>query len=186
MEVLFRYTLTTLISAVALFQFAQVITRYVLGIPVMGLEEVALYPVMWLYMLGAVNAARDNTQIKANVLDIFLHTERARHILQTIAEAFSLVISSWLTWWAWDYFKYANRVQKETPTLYLPTFYYECALFICLVCVTLYIAYHLIQNIIMLKNGTYGDQIPVDDDLPMTTEPEIAFEDDLKKDEANG
>ncbi len=186
MEAFFRYTLTALISAVALFQFAQVITRYVLGIPVMGMEEVAIYPVMWLYMIGAVNAARDNTQIKANVLDIFLHTERARHILQMIAEVLSLAISSWLTWWAWDYFKYANRVQKETPTLYLPTFYYECALFISMVLITAYIAYHLVMNIIMLRNGTYGDQVPTDDDLPMTNEAETLFEEDLEKEKSNG
>lgn len=57
--------LTVLICVVALGQFVQVITRYVLEIPVMGLEESLLYPTMWLYMLGAVNASRENTHIRA-------------------------------------------------------------------------------------------------------------------------
>ena len=69
-------TLTFLICVVALGQFVQVITRYVLEIPVMGLEESLLYPTMWLYMLGAVNASRENTHIRANVLEIFLSTKR--------------------------------------------------------------------------------------------------------------
>ncbi|WP_372830749.1 TRAP transporter small permease subunit, partial [Pontibacterium sp.] len=64
--------LTGLICLVAIGQFVQVITRYVLEIPVMGLEESLLYPTMWLYLLGAVNASRENTHIRANVLEIFL------------------------------------------------------------------------------------------------------------------
>lgn len=61
-----KYLLTGLIGIVALGQFVQVITRYVLQIPVMGLEETMLYPTLWLYMLGAVNASRENTHIPAN------------------------------------------------------------------------------------------------------------------------
>jgi len=67
--------LTTLICVVAGGQFVQVITRYVLQVPVMGLEETMLYPTLWLYILGAVNASRENTHIRANVLEIFLTTE---------------------------------------------------------------------------------------------------------------
>lgn len=176
MERIFRYSLTALISAVALAQFIQVITRYIFEVPVMGLEEAALYPALWLYMLGAVNAAREDNQIKANVLEIFLHTQRARHILQVIAECLSLIIASWLTWWAWDYFKYAKRVYKETPTLYWPTFFYECSLFLALGAITLFVLYHLIRNIRSLFDGTYGDQQPGDDDLPATTEAAILLE----------
>ena len=61
---------------VALGQFVQVVTRYVLQVPVMGLEETMLYPTLWLYILGAVNASRENTYIHANVLEIFIKTER--------------------------------------------------------------------------------------------------------------
>ena len=117
MERLFRYVLTFLIGTVAAFQFVQVITRYILEIPVMGLEEMAIYPTLWLYVLGSVNASREDTQIRANVLEIFLKTERAKRILVIISEVVSLVISAWLTWWAWDYFRYALRVWKESPTL---------------------------------------------------------------------
>ena len=47
----------------------------------MGLEESLLYPTLWLYMLGAVNASRENTHIRANVLEIFLSTERQHQVL---------------------------------------------------------------------------------------------------------
>lgn len=170
MERLFRYTLAILISTVAGLQFVQVITRYVFETPIMGLEEVAVIPTLWLYILGAVNASREDTQIRANVLEIFLDTERARHILLVISEFLSLIVSAWLTWWAWDYFKYAMRVGKETPTLYLPTIIYESALFIGLLLMSCYVAWHLYKHIrFLIKGGPEADK-PIDHEHPHTSE----------------
>ncbi|MEI8634013.1 hypothetical protein P4S72_21855 [Vibrio sp. PP-XX7] len=38
----------------------------------LGLEEFSIIPTLWLYMLGAVNASRKSTQIRANVLKFLL------------------------------------------------------------------------------------------------------------------
>lgn len=143
----FSVLLTVLICLVALGQFVQVITRYVLEIPVMGLEESLLYPTLWLYMLGAVNASRENTHIRANVLEIFLSTERQHQVLAIIGEVISLAVGLWLTSWAWDFWKYSQRVWRESPTLYLPTFYVDAALFIGMVLMMVFTAWHLILHI---------------------------------------
>lgn len=155
MEQKFRYLLTFLIASVALMQFVQVVTRYVFEVPIMGLEESMVIPTLWLYMLGAVNASREDTQIRANVLEIFIKTERGHQILAFISETISLVISSWLTYWAWDYVKYAWRVWKESPTLYIPTFYHECSVFIGLLLITLFIAMHVVKLIRQLMSPSY-------------------------------
>ena len=155
MEQKFRYLLTFLIASVALMQFVQVVTRYVFEVPIMGLEESMVIPTLWLYMLGAVNASREDTQIRANVLEIFIKTERGHQILALISETISLVISSWLTYWAWDYVKYAWRVWKESPTLYIPTFYHECSVFTGLLLITLFIAMHVVKLIRQLMSPSY-------------------------------
>ena len=146
MDRFFKYALTILISTVAAMEFYQVIMRYILELPVMGLEELLVYPTLWLYFLGSVNASREDTQIKANVLDVFLKTDRSKLIVRVIADLLSVIVAGWLTYWAWNYFKYALRVWKESPTLYIPTFYAECALFIGLVMMTLYAASYLARN----------------------------------------
>src|SRR5210317_503094 len=143
MERFFKYTLTVLITTVAVMEFYQVVMRYILELPVMGLEELLVYPTLWLYFLGSVNASREDTQIKANVLDVFLKTDRAKLIVRVIADLLSVIVASWLTFWAYDYFRYALRVWKESPTLYIPTFYAECAMFIGLVVMTFYAAWYL-------------------------------------------
>ena len=147
MERVFRYVLTALISIVALMEFYQVLMRYVFEIPVMGLEAVLVYPTLWLYFLGSVNASREDTQIKANVLDVFLKTDRAKLKVRLVADLMALTVSLWLTYWAWDYFRYALRVWKESPTLYIPTFYAECAFFLGLLLMTAYSAWYLVKNV---------------------------------------
>ncbi len=146
MERFFKYTLTALISIVALMEFYQVLMRYVFEIPVMGLEEVLVYPTLWLYFLGSVNASREDTQIKANVLHVFMKTDRTKLIVRVIEDGMSLIVVLWLTYWAWDYFRYALRVWKESPTLYIPTFYAECAFFIGLLLMTVYAVWYLFKN----------------------------------------
>ncbi|MBO7910465.1 TRAP transporter small permease subunit [Vibrio sp. G41H] len=151
MEQKFRYLLTALIASVALMQFVQVVTRYIFEVPIMGLEESMVIPTIWLYMLGAVNASREDSQIRANVLEIFIKSERGHTILALVGEVISFIISSWLTYWAWDYVKYAWRVWKESPTLYIPTFYHECSVFIGLLLITLFIAIHIIKLVNQLR-----------------------------------
>lgn len=146
MEKFAGYILTGLICCIALGQFVQVVTRYVLEIPVMGLEETLVYPTMWLYILGAVNASREDTHIKANVLEIFLSTERAQTILAIIGEVISLIIGIWLLTWAWDFTQYSFRIWKESPTLYIPTFYSDLALCVGMILMMIYTSVHLIRH----------------------------------------
>ena len=146
MEKFFKYILPLLISIVAVMQFYQVLMRYVFELPVMGLDELVVYPTLWLYLLGSVNAAREDTQIKANVLDVFLKTDRSRLIVRVIADSFSVIVSCWLTYWAWDYFLYAKKVWKESPTLYIPTFWAECSLFVGMALMTCYTSWYFYKN----------------------------------------
>ena len=146
--------LTGLICFVALGQFVQVITRYVLQIPVMGLEETMLYPTIWLYIFGAINASRENTHIRANVLEIFITSQRSHTILAIIGEIISLIVGLWILSWAWDYTRYAWRVWRESPTLYIPTFYSDVALLVGVALMMAYTAWHLVRHILSLKNGT--------------------------------
>ena len=157
MERFFKYALTVLLLAVAALQCVQVITRYFLQIPVMGLEEVLMYPALWLYMLGSVNASREDTQIRANVLEIFLGTQRAKVVLAIVTESISLAIAVWLTHWAWDFLQYSMRVGKESPTLYIPTIYSDAALFIGLFLMCVWTLFHLVRHCRRLFSENFID-----------------------------
>ncbi len=120
----------------------------------MGLEESILYPTLWLYILGAVNASREDTHIRANVLEIFLKTRRQHTILAIVGELVSLVVGLWLLYWAWDFTSYAWRVWKESPTLYIPTFYSDVALMIGIILMMIYTVVHLSRHVRKLSVGS--------------------------------
>lgn len=148
-----KYLLSALICSVALGQFVQVITRYVLQVPVMGLEETMAFPTVWLYILGSVNASRENTHIRANVLEIIITSDRGHTILAIVGEIISLIVGLWLLSWAWEYTQYAWRVWRESPTLYIPTFYSDVALVVGLTLMMVYTALHLLRHIQSLRTG---------------------------------
>ena len=116
----------------------------------MGLEELLVYPAIWLYFIGSANASREDTQIKANVLDVFLKSKRSILIIRIIADVLSVLVSLWLAWWAWLYFLYALRVWKDSPTLYVPMFYAEAFVFLGVAAMTIYGAIYLVKNIKLL------------------------------------
>ena len=120
----------------------------------MGLEESILYPTLWLYILGAVNASREDTHIRANVPEIFLKTRRQHTILAIVGELISLVVGLWLLYWAWDFTSYAWRVWKESPTLYIPTFYSDVALMIGIILMMIYTVVHLSRHVRKLSVGS--------------------------------
>jgi TRAP-type C4-dicarboxylate transport system permease small subunit len=115
------------------------------------------YAVLWLYMLGAVNASREDSHIRANVLEIFIHTQRGHTILAVIGEVISIVVASWLTWWAWDFLSYSLRTGRESPTLYLPMIYADASLFIGMAAMTLFTLFHLVGHARKLARGEVRD-----------------------------
>lgn len=158
MERSINYALTFLITAVAVVEFVQVMARYVFKVPLMGLEEGLAYLAMWLYFLGGINASREDSQIKANVLDVFLKTKRSQLKVRVIADVMSIVVSLWLTWYAWEYFLYSLRVWKLSPTLYIPMFYAECVVLIGMLIMTIYVAVYLVRNAKALLTPTQKEQ----------------------------
>ena len=139
--------LPVLISGVTLLVFIQVLLRYVLNMPLMGIEELLLFPTTWLYMLGAIKASSEKTQIVARVLEIFLKKQRPVYLLRAVAAAVSGGVLAWLIKWGYDFFRYSLRVWKESPTLYIPTFWYEGVVCVSLVFILAYTICEVIEYV---------------------------------------
>jgi len=106
----------------------------------MGIEELLLFPTVWLYMLGGVNASAQRTQIVCRVLEIFFKTRRPIAFIRMAGSVISVIVAAWLTYWAYDYLLYALRVPRVSATLYIPLIYAESAVFFCMVLITFYTA----------------------------------------------
>ncbi|MDL2267033.1 TRAP transporter small permease subunit [Desulfovibrio sp. OttesenSCG-928-G15] len=149
---LLDWSLPVLITSVTLLVFVQVLLRYVFNAPLMGIEELLMFPTTWLYMFGAIKASSEKTQIVARVLEIFLARQRSVYLLRAIGAAASTAVLLWVMKWGYDFFRYSLRVWKESPTLYIPTFWYEGVVFVSLVFILIYTICEVIECLSLYKN----------------------------------
>lgn len=141
-----------LMLAVTFLVFIQVILRYVLHHPLMGIEEMLLFPTIWLYFLGGAIASRDRNHIECRVVTMYVRGS-SLHVANALKAAISLVVAIWLTYGAYKYFRYALRVGKESDMLYIPLVFGESALFIGLLLMCIYTACELADHVRLARTG---------------------------------
>jgi TRAP-type C4-dicarboxylate transport system permease small subunit len=144
-EKIFDWSLPVLITSVTFLVFIQVLLRYLFNAPLMGIEELLMFPTTWLYMFGAVKASAEKTQIVARVLEVFIKRQKSVFLLRAAAAAASSAVLIWLMKWGYDFFKYVLRVWKESPTLYIPTFWYEGVVFISIIFILFYTICEIVE-----------------------------------------
>jgi len=144
--------LTFLMLSVTVIVFIQVILRYVLHAPLMGIEELVLFPAIWLYMLGGANASLERNHIQCNVITVYIKNPVALSLLNLLKSIISLSVCLWLAYWAYKYFMYSLKVWKLSNLLYIPLFFGESSLFICLVLMSIYTSVELCDHLIKVRS----------------------------------
>jgi TRAP-type C4-dicarboxylate transport system permease small subunit len=118
------------IIAIAVMVCVQVFLRYVVQLPLMGIEELCYFPTIWLYLGAAAKASSNKEQIVARVLEIFIKKQRTVYCLRAVAAVVMGGLLCWLTYWGYDLLKYSLRMEKQTDILFIPWLYIEMAPFI--------------------------------------------------------
>lgn len=137
----------------------QVILRYIFKAPLMGIEELMLFPIIWLYMLGGAIASKERNHIECGILVLYMKTEKSLVYFKLIRTIVALLISLWMTYWAYWMFAYSLKSWKYSDLLNIPMFLGESAIFIGLVMMTVYTVFELIDFIGMARNLRGGDQL---------------------------
>lgn len=116
--------------ALAVLACGQVVMRYVLRSPMLGVEELCYFPTIWLYFGAAIKASSEKGQLVARVLEIFVHGQKKVYLLRALAAVLSSIVLVWLTYWGYDLLKYSLRMGKETDILFFPWLLIEGMAFI--------------------------------------------------------
>lgn len=127
-----------LMCLATLLVFVQVLLRYVFKAPLMGIEELLLFPSIWLYMIGGANASFKKEHISCGILTLYIKKERSIKLFNLLRDAISLSVCGWLTYWAYWYFMYSLKVWKVSDLLYIPMFIGESAIFLGLLFMLVY------------------------------------------------
>ena len=122
----------------ALLVVVQVFLRYVLKMPLMGIEELLLFPTIWMYMLGGANASYERTHIECGIMTLYMKRPFTIKLFAFMKSLISSLICSWLLYWAYWYFEYALRVKKTSAVLHIPLVIAQSALFLGLLLMLIY------------------------------------------------
>lgn len=125
----------------------QVILRYVLKAPLMGIEELMTFFIIWLYMMGGSIASEQRSHISCGILTLYIKKEKTMAIFNCCNNLFSMIVCIWLTRWAFWYFTYSFKLWKTSDILKIPMFFGESAMFIGLVFMLFFGILELIDNV---------------------------------------
>lgn len=136
----------------------QVVLRYVFEAPLMGIEELMLFPIIWLYMIGGANASMDRTHISCGILTLYIKKPLSIALFHSVKSVISVVVSIWLTYWAYEYAAYSFNVWKVSDILYIPMFFAESAVFVGLLLMTFYSIVELVDCRQLFSNPAQGGE----------------------------
>ena len=109
--------------------FAQVWLRYVFHIPMLWVEEIAVTPAFWVYMMGAAYAVYERSHITVDIVAVMIHNPKRRLIVRFIAALITLGLAMLFVYWGYQFFVSDLALQIETATLRYPMIYGRCSIF---------------------------------------------------------
>ena len=127
--------------------------------PMLGLEEIVLLSVMWVYMLGAALASRERSHLRADFASVYIKSLRNRQLVQVLASSISLIVVIAFVIWSYSLFEWALLKQQATPVFKIPMYVSQSAMFIASVLILFYTLRDLLNDLSALhKSGSEVSQ----------------------------
>ena len=139
----------------------QVIARYVLKANLMGIEELMLFPIIWLYMLGGANASYEKSHIECGILTLYIKKPLSICIFEAVKRTLCFVILAWICRWSFFFFSYSLKTWKLGDITFAPLFFAYAALTVGFVIMEIYALRDIIQaycNLVKTVKGG-GEQV---------------------------
>ncbi len=129
-----KVSLSTIIIAVTIMascsMLLQVIARYVFEISISGLDEITGHTAVWMYLMGAAYGSFERSQIKAEMIHLFIKNDRILNSVRAVATLIGAIVAGYMAVWSYGYVKWSLMKHEVTPTLQIPTVIFQIAILI--------------------------------------------------------
>ena len=115
-----------------------IISRYVVGLPVWGMDELSGHMAIWLYLIGAAYGTYTRKHIKAEIVQMIIKNPRALAIIRVMTVVFSAVIAGYMTAWSYEYLCWSITHHEIMEALGWPTVYFQVPIFIAAILMVIY------------------------------------------------
>lgn len=145
-----------LMSILSLGMLAQIITRYIFNSSFFGLEQFIGYSAVWLYFIGAAYGSYERSHIKAEFINILIKSQRQQQGIRAFAALVSSVMAAIFTKWSWQFCAESIAIGETTPSYGVPMIYFQAALLVGGVLMTLYFSIEAIDHLCQLLKKDKG------------------------------
>lgn len=136
---------------VTVLMAVQIVTRYVFGFSIYGIEELMSFFAVWLYFIGSAHGAWSRSQISASLLDVALPFGRLQQSLRVLACAATTILTLWMAVWATEYL--LNSIQRHLMSLEvgIPMAWVNAAMPLGLILMAIYFFIEFMEEYAILK-----------------------------------
>lgn len=137
--------------------FLNAVARHVLGVAPVGMDELMVYVVIWVVMIGAILSLVGRSHINVNLLPLSLRG-RGRHLLHVVHDLAALVACGFGTHASWQFIGRIHQLDMRSMGLGLPMAIPHGAVLVGLAGLTLAAAVLLLRDIAaFLRNDPTGE-----------------------------
>lgn len=144
---LLRALMLTAGTALALLMLVQVLGRYVLRTPFIGVEELLSLAAIWLYFLGAAYATRNGSHVGGGVVEDFVRSPLVAAAIKVLADAISLLVVCIYAILAVRYTIDTVELGRLTSFLRWPRWLWTGAMVSGFACCTVYVLRDLVRSV---------------------------------------
>lgn len=132
--------------------FAGAIMRYILHTDFYGSEELILLAAFWLYFMGSALAAKHDTHIQAEMLDMFIKNAKVHKVAEVIKHVISLGMCILASVWSIQYVIWNINIGMKSNVFRFPMFITVLPIAISFVIWTLYCLRNIVKSIMDIGN----------------------------------
>lgn len=132
---------------VTLTVVVQVLLRYVLKLPLFGLEEFSRLIAVWIYFLGAFYGTRNDSHVQGDVAARLFTTARSQAILKTVTWSLSLIACALFLYHSAKYSIWLFGTGERTTGLWWPRIYSVGSMLVGALLMTIYAIVNLVKNL---------------------------------------
>jgi len=110
--------------------FSEVLLRYIFHLSLLWVEEIAIIPSFWLYMLGASYGSYERTHIRTDVVGLLIKDERKKLRARIITAFVTVAIAVLFAKWGIGFFQWDLQMHQLSYTLLLPLIWARSSIFV--------------------------------------------------------
>ncbi|MFC1912511.1 TRAP transporter small permease [Chloroflexota bacterium] len=146
--------LVILFIPLTLAMFAETFARYVIGQGFFAMEDFIGYTAVWLYFIGAAYATYERTQVKAEIMNIFIKNHRALSIIKAVVSGISVAVSIIFVQWAYALAAFSIEADYRTPVFQVPFIYFQVSILVGAVLMLIYFIWESVDQILAAVHAT--------------------------------